>query len=330
MQDNLNTIIANSLIAPNLDQKPSELKRALSKIKESMNMNQTAIELANKIDIKNNNGFPIDFHIIMNIFDLLSEETKIYGTVTLSKKDESKNIIYGKQIMNKGTIALINDGNTYLILELVLRNLLANNATIVINNGYMHGTNKTIIEIVSSTLEALNMSKNLVQLYHTEDYQDLLSKQANINQVIAVGDRSFQRNIIRDSKIPTITSGYNNFDLYIDSVDNLDFINSLISKFPTLNIYVKKSLKLTYENAMEVEDIDEAIAQINYNGNNYNASIFTDNEKNASKFIKEVHASLVTINTSPTLEQLVDIKQQDLINEKTIIYPSHFKIDRNI
>ena len=81
---------------------------------------------------------------------------------------------------------------------------------------------------------------------------------------------------------------------------------------------------------MEVEDIDEAIGEINYNGNNYNATIFTNNEENAAKFIREVHSSLVTINTSPTIEQLCDIKQSDLITERTIIYPATFKVDKSI
>lgn len=330
MHDNLNKIIANSLIAPNLNQKSLELQKAISKIKESISTNQAAIDLANKIDLKNNNGFPINFQIIANIFKLIEEETRIYGTVTLSKKEDTKKIIYGKQIMNKGTIALINEGNTYLILELILRNILANNALIICTNGYMYGTNKALVEIISNTLEALNMSKNLIQLYHTEDYQELLSKQANIDLVIAAGDRIFQRNMIRDTTIPTITSGYNNFDLYIESVDNLDFINKLISFNPNINLYTKKSLNLTYENAMEVEDIDEAIGEINYNGNNYNATIFTNNEENAAKFIREVHSSLVTINTSPTIEQLCDIKQSDLITERTIIYPATFKVDKSI
>ena len=79
-----------------------------------------------------------------------------------------------------------------------------------------------------------------------------------------------------------------------------------------------------------VNDIDEAIAQINYNGSNYSSSIFTTSKENASKFIKEVKSKIVTINTSPTIERIIDIKQNDLINKKIIIYPFNFKLDDNI
>ena len=64
-------------------------------------------------------------------------------------------------------------------------------------------------------------------------------------------------------------------------------------------------------------------------GNKYSSSIFTTSTDNASKFIKEVKSSYVTVNTSPTIERLLDIKQRDLVLEKTIIYPVEFKFDGN-
>ena len=60
---------------------------------------------------------------------------------------------------------------------------------------------------------------------------------------------------------------------------------------------------------------------INYNGNRYSASIFTNSKENASKFIKEVKSKIVTINTNPLIERIIDIKESDLGLEKTIIYP---------
>lgn len=77
-------------------------------------------------------------------------------------------------------------------------------------------------------------------------------------------------------------------------------------------------------------EFDEAIAQINYNGSNYSAAIFTSNSKLASKFIKEVKSKIVTVNTSPTIERIMDIKQLDLCNEKIIVYPNTFKFDERI
>lgn len=54
-------------------------------------------------------------------------------------------------------------------------------------------------------------------------------------------------------------------------------------------------------------------------------NIFSNLEKeNAPKFVKEVKSKIVTVNTSPTIERIIDIEQKDLINEKTIIYPFNF------
>lgn len=72
------------------------------------------------------------------------------------------------------------------------------------------------------------------------------------------------------------------------------------------------------------ENIKTIIAQINYNGSRHSSAIFTTSSENASKFIKEVKSKIVTVNTSPTIERIIDIEQKDLINEKTIIYPFNF------
>ena len=96
-----------------------------------------------------------------------------------------------------------------------------------------------------------------------------------------------------------------------------------------IQLYINSNTKLDYSSAIIVNDVDEAIAQINYNGSRYSSAIFTNSSENASKFIKEVKSKIVTINTSPTIERIIDIKQTDLINEKTIIYPTNFKFDGN-
>lgn len=81
------------------------------------------------------------------------------------------------------------------------------------------------------------------------------------------------------------------------------------------------SCKIIISNALQVykdilsENIKTIIAQINYNGSRYSSAIFTASSENASKFIKEVKSKIVTVNTSPTIERIIDIEQKDLINE---------------
>lgn len=328
LDSNINKIIANALTVDK-NNLSNNIIPIINQIKIAISNNKETIIEANKIDKSNNFGFIIDFNIINNIFNNLEQETLYYGNVTLSQKDDKKQIIYGTQIMDYGNVVVINDGNTYVIIEMILRNIMAGNTTILSNDGYMYGTNQLLIQIVQSVLEQFNISKYLVQIYISENYDEVLSNYANIDLVICIGNHSLQRLILNKSKNKTIISGYENFDLYIEDTKHIEFINKIIDTGLNIQLYINNNTKLDYPNSIIVDDIDEAIGQINYNGSKYAASIFTNSNENASKFIKEVKSKIVTINTSPTIERIIDIKQRDLINEKTIIYPLNYKFDNN-
>ena len=135
--------------------------------------------------------------------------------------------------------------------------------------------------------------------------------------------------ILNKSSNKTIVSGYENFDLYIEDTSHIDFLNKIINTELNIQLYINSDVKLDYSSAIIVNDVDEAIAQINYNGSKYSSAIFTKSTENASKFVKKVKSKIVTINTSPTIERIIDIKQTDLVNEKTIMYPFSFNLDGN-
>jgi len=327
--NNINKIITNSLEV-NKDILSKNIKAIIIQIKNALEINKEAIKAANSIDKKNNNGFILDFNIIKNIFSNLEKENLFYGDVTLSQKDEEKNILYGTQIMDIGNVVVITDGNPYTIIEMIIRNIMAGNTTIFSNNGFMFGTNQLLIQIIQSVLEQFNISKYLVQIYVSENFDEVLSNFANIDLVVCIGNRSFQNMILNKSKNRTIVSGYENFDLYIEDVSYIEFLNKIVNTGLNIQLYINSDTNLDHSSAIMVNDIDEAIAQINYNGSNYSSSIFTKSKENASKFIKEVKSKIVTINTSPTIERIIDIKQNDLINTKIIIYPFNFKLDDNV
>ena len=327
--NNINKIITNSLEV-NKDILSKNIKAIIIQIKNAIEINKEAIKAANSIDKKNNNGFILDFNSIKNIFSNLEKENLFYGDVTLSQKDEEKNILYGTQIMDIGNVVVITDGNPYTIIEMIIRNIMAGNTTIFSNNGFMFGTNQLLIQIIQSVLEQFNISKYLVQIYVSENFDEVLSNFANIDLVVCIGNHSFQNMILNKSKNRTIVSGYENFDLYIEDVSHIEFLNKIVNTGLNIQLYINSDTNLDHSSAIMVNDIDEAIAQINYNGSNYSSSIFTTSKENASKFIKEVKSKIVTINTSPTIERIIDIKQNDLINKKIIIYPFNFKLDDNI
>jgi gamma-glutamyl phosphate reductase len=327
-ENDINKIINNVLL---VDKKnlSNNIKPILKNIKISIKDNQDILLQANKIDTKNNNAFQLSFDIIDNIFKRVEKENIFYKDVILLQKDDNKKIIYGKQIMDYGNVVIITDGNPYLSLEMILRNIMAGNTIILVNNGFMYGINNLIVNIVQSILENYKVSKNLIQLFINDDYKEVLNNYANIDLVVCIGNHELQRLIIRESKNKVITSGYENFDLYIEDTKHLDFLNKIINTVLNVNLYINKDTNLDYDTAIIVSDIDEAIAQINYNGSRYSSAIFTSSNFNASKFIREVKSSIVTVNTSPTIERICDIKQLDLVYEKTIIYPYEFNIEKN-
>jgi len=120
MQDNnINKIISNALQV-NKDILSKNIKPIITQIQKALESNNEAIEQANSIDKKNNNGFILDFNIIKNIFSNLEKENLFYGDVTLSQKDEEKKIVYGTQIMDYGNVVVITDGNPYTIIEMAV------------------------------------------------------------------------------------------------------------------------------------------------------------------------------------------------------------------
>lgn len=325
MQKNIDKIIFNA-ISVNKDKLDDNIKDIFNELRDAINVNRDLIIEANNIDLEKGNGIPIDFEVINNIFNNILKENLFFGDVILMEKNDDDKIIYGKQIMDIGNVLVVNDGNPFVILELAIRNIIAGNTSIFLNDGYMYATNKVLIGIFQSVFERKKLSKYFVQLYIDDDYNDILNNFANIDLVICVGSHDDQLNVIKNSKVKTIVSGYENFDIYIEDSNNIDFINKISSLGLNIQYYVKSDIDIQLPNSIFVDDIDEAIAQINYNGSRFSTSIFTDSRENAIKFIRNIKSKATTVNTSPTIERIMDIKQIDLINEKIIIYPMEFKI----
>lgn len=318
--NNIDKILLNANLVKK-DFNSESLIRIVNTIKQNLlNLFPQILE-SNKIDLSHKNGFNLDLTDFTSILNHTNLD-KVYGTVLESTKSEDKKIIYGKQVFDQGTVIIINDGNTYEIVELLLKNILAGNSTIFVNKGFLFGTNNFIIKIVQDILEQNNIDRNLVQLFITEDNNSVFKKYANIDLIIGIGDRRIQQEILELSKNKTIVTGYHNYDLYIEDKKDLDFINKLLKTTSNLQLYIKEGIGIDQKNALIVSDIDEAIAQINFSGSKYSASIITNDEVSASKFVTEVKSSYVTVNTSPTIEKVLDIKDEELIKVKIIINPT--------
>lgn len=320
--DNIREILGNATMAyTNMDIN-IDGKKVAQNIFELLDESKESIEKANKIDVKNNNGFNINFDMFQKLNNEINAIEDVYRKVISMNKNEN-NYLEGKQTDNLGTICLVYDGNTYCLLELVLKAILTHNSIIITSESdYMKATNELIIILIQRILEAYNIDKNLIQILYTSRIEELLSNSTSINKVIAIGNRNFQDKIRKTSKVEVISKGYNYFDLYIEDLTNLTFIKKILKEEENIDIYVKSGLKVPFEDYIEVEDIDEAIAQINFNTSGYSSSIFTDNNQNASVFLREIKTDNVSVNSSPLIENNIDIDINLLLSRKNMFYPN--------
>lgn len=320
--DNIREILGNATMAyTNMDAN-IDGKKVAQNIFELLDEDKESIEKANKIDLKNNNGFKINFDMFQKLNNEINAIEDVYRKVISMNKNEN-NYLEGKQTDNLGTICLVYDGNTYCLLELVLKAILTHNSIIITSESdYMKATNELIVILIQRILDAYNIDKNLVQILYTSRIEELLSNSTSISRVFAIGNKSFQDKIRKVSKVEVISKGYKNFDLYIEDLNNLTFIKKIIKEEDNIDIYVKSGLKVPFEDYIEVEDIDEAIAQINFNTSGYSSSIFTDNNQNASEFLRKVKTDNVSVNSSPLIENIIDVDINVLLAKKNMFYPN--------
>ena len=320
--DNIREILGNATMAyTNMDAN-IDGKKVVQNIFELLDENKESIEKANKIDVKNNNGFKLNFDMFQKLNNEINAIEDVYRKV-ISMNQNENNYLEGKQTDNLGTICLVYDGNTYCLLELVSKAILTHNSIIATSESdYMKATNELIVILIQRILEAYNIDKNLVQILYTSRIEELLSNSTSINKVFAIGNKGFQDRIRKASKVEVISKGYNYFDLYIEDLTNLTFIKKIVKEEENIDIYVKSGLKVPFEDYIEVEDIDEAIAQINFNTSGYSSSIFTDNNQNASVFLREVKTDNVSVNSSPLIENIVDVDINLLLSRKNMFYPN--------
>lgn len=325
VQDNINLIIQNAINSKKYNdiKKENEL---IANLKKAILENYTLFETTNKIDLSNNNGFVLEKNTMETIIDRY-----INAIPLINSKDNStiteNDLLMSNVYSNLGIVHVIFDGNTYTMLELILLGILTHNTIIFTSNGYMHGTNGLLLNIVHTILEKEEYKKEMFQHSFIIRPEDFFDSFKTINKTIVIGDSEMQNKYNKLCANALLISGYNNYDIYIEDLEHVETIKKIISQKLNINLYINSGLKVKADNAIFVEDIDEAITQINFNSSGYSSSIFTKNNENASKFIKNINSKNVLVNASPTLVQQLDIKQEDLLKEKNIILPNIYKFD---
>ena len=320
INNNIEDIILNALTAKRKNDIKEE-KEIIKMFLQSINKNKTLLEQANQIDLLKNNAIKIDLDIINKIFNKYLKED-----ILINKNDElnflKNNMLYSKVYEKLGIILVLFDGNPYTMLELIILGILTHNVMIFSYDGYMLGTNGLFLTFIESILENNNYKKNMFQHSVNIENEEYFKNHKTINKTLIIGDNEFVSNALKCCTTEVIVSNFKNYSIYIDeNIDN-DLINTILKTKENIDIYIKENIDLKIKNATYVNDCDEAITLINYNNSKYSSSIFTNNKENASNFIKNINSKYVMVNTSPTLEQSLDITQENLLKEKIILMPN--------
>lgn len=291
---NNRTILGNATMAHvNLMDINIDTKQLVKDIFIKINEAKEDILKANMIDIRNNNGFEIDFNIIGMMEEELLKIDVLYNKIIYLENNLEEYLLND----SFGTICAMYNGNTYYLIELALKSILTRNSMIFVSEkNYMDFTNRLILILIKNILDKYGIDKNLIQLLYTDNFHALLSNNVSINRVLAIGDLEFQNRVKESSSVELICLGIDRYDIYIEDINNISILEAL-SKMDSCDIYVKSGLQVSFDDYIEVKDIEEAVGEINFNSAGYTSIILTDSKSSASYFVKNVKVDNVFVNT---------------------------------
>ena len=114
------------------------------------------------------------------------------------------------------------------MLEMILLGLLTHNTMVFAYNGYIGGTNGLLINMVQTILEKENLKKEMFQHSVTLRSNEFFDNFKSINKTVIIGDNEFINKYVSECTTETIVSGYQNYDIYIDSLKDIDLIKKII------------------------------------------------------------------------------------------------------
>jgi len=315
----VNTIINNAVIATREEFKDD--KKIIKGFIDAIRLNKELFLNSNMVDTKNNNGFKIDINVIDRILNKYENMNSVIGDNNVNELSDDllKSKIYDKL----GVVLVLFDGNFYTMLEMMLLGLYTHNAMIFDYDGYMWGSNTLLINIVEAFFKKQGMDEKLFQQSESLRVNEFFNNNKSIDKTVIIGNQEFVDKYIKECTTEVIVSRYNNYDLYIEDITHKDLIDKILGLGMNLNLYVRDDIEVDYD-ATIVGDVDEAISYINSNGSKNASSIFSSDNDNINRFIKNVKSKRVYLNTNPSYEDDFDIKQIDLLREKVIVVPNMY------
>lgn len=239
-------------------------------------------------------------YLIAKIRQLFQEEKQeIYEAIGRNYKENNIEIKYSKleDIINKlvnqeskkvdstKTVLNIYNGNTYLMLEIVLKNLICGNNTLLISERE-NTLNSVILNVIRNALKQEN-SPLVIKEYAQVNLENALKETKLIHRVVFFGDKRQYRQLKNSTNIETKYNGYGSIIVYVEDEDEFEEELEEIDEFAYLNnFYINKI----------TEDLEEEINNINKDGKNDVCIILSRDEEKIKLFKEKVYSNNIFVN----------------------------------
>ena len=241
-------------------------------------------------------NFKIKIGELEKIFE---EENK--NQILITEKIDEKVIVDGI-----GTVVIIYNGRPEVTLTMILKGLKTHNKIILCDKNNLE-INKVIVNMVKEIIIKNNYYTDVINI--TNNYDDIYSLQEMIDKIIYIGNKCDYIEFRKRLYINTEYNGYGYIALFYDDDEKERIVQNIqlycLSNFFDIDVFHN--------------NIDNAIAHINYLANNETTVIFSKNKENLIKFMLDIKSDKIYINKSPLADYKFYISDESLIRKKQII-----------
>jgi len=252
------------------------------------------------------------------ITNILLEENSIFNAnykydymlkvVNRLKDYEYDNI---KKYFSIGTVACITNGDTYFVLELILKSLLKKTKIIFATESYMFSINTYLVKLAQKVLENHGISKEAISIHRIKSYKDVIEEMDNLDCIVVNKDYDLYKTIEELTNIKVVYSDYGNINVYSESEDFKSQIEIICEK-------AQKEDKDIF--LIETKDIQKHLDSMNNNSIFYSVVIYTKNLEKCKYFFKNIKAENVYINKDPFEYIDVNFSEFEFLYKKKIVY----------
>ena len=315
----MSSILGNAQLAfNNITKSKIDILNLINEISSNIISNKEVILKANKKDILENKGFELDFNVILELLKKMEKQKSLYKTKLIN---DSKNTI--TEYDNLGVLETFFDGNTYVFIEMSLKTLISHNSMILISqNEYMNYTNSVIYNIIINTLISKKIDQNIIQLVYEYNILKYCENNLIAKKAFVIGNTDLHNAIKRVSKLDISYFPYNDCDIYIENINNIEKIKEFINKNDNVlfKVYINKNLNYELENAEYVKNLSEVLEKIRFDSCGY-CMILCSNDKNTKvNFSEMCKSKYILINKFMNFNKnIVDVDINEFYYTKNII-----------